>query len=156
MSNLASLTAQRDGLLKKIREIEAVCEKNGAERILEAIKNQRWYFFKNKQKVFMDRNTGILWANLDYYPYDVEYSNDKAMKEAIMKFAENNDTGFKKWRLPEFDEFCYIMDDKKFPFMKCTKIDVVRGGLFSRVDSMIYWWVLHRKELGVYYEFKFI
>ena len=36
MSNLASLTAQRDGLLKKIREIEAVCEKNGAERILEA------------------------------------------------------------------------------------------------------------------------
>lgn len=156
MSNLASLTAQRDGLLKKIREIEAVCEKNGAERILEAIKNQRWYFFKNKQKVFMDRNTGILWANLDYYPYDVEYSNDKAMKEAIMKFAENNDTGFKKWRLPEFDEFCYIMDDKKFPFMKCTKIDVVRGGLFSRVDSMIYWWVLHRKELGVYYEFKFM
>lgn len=104
----------------------------------------------------MDRNTGILWANLDYYPYDVEYSNDKAMKEAIMKFAENNDTGFKKWRLPEFDEFCYIMDDKKFPFMKCTKIDVVRGGLFSRVDSMIYWWVLHRKELGVYYEFKFM
>lgn len=156
MSNLASLTAQRDGLLKKIREIEAVCEKNGAERILEAIKNQRWYFFKNKQKVFMDRNTGILWANLDYYPYDVEYSNDKAIKEAIMKFAENNDTGFKKWRLPEFDEFCYIMDDKKFPFMKCTKIDVVRGGLFSRVDSMIYWWVLHRKELGVYYEFKFM
>ena len=68
MSDLASLTAQRDGLLKKIREIEASYEKNGAERILEAIKNQRWYFFKNKQKVFMDRNTGILWANLDYYP----------------------------------------------------------------------------------------
>lgn len=42
MSNLASLTAQRDGLLKKIRAIEAAYENNGAERILKAIKNQRW------------------------------------------------------------------------------------------------------------------
>lgn len=39
MSNLATLTSQRDGLLKKIREIEA--PGNGVEKILEAIKNQR-------------------------------------------------------------------------------------------------------------------
>lgn len=153
MSNLATLTAQRDGLLKKIREIEA--PGNGVEKILEAIKNQRWYFFKNKQKVFMDRNTGILWANLDYYPYNVEYSAG-AIEEAIMKFAENNDTGFKKWRLPEFDEFCCIMNDKEFPFMKCTKIDVVRGGFMSQLGSIIYWFVFRRKELGFYNEFKFI
>lgn len=153
MSNLATLTAQRDGLLKKIREIEALG--NGVEKILEAIKNQRWYFFKNKQKVFMDRNTGILWANLDYYPYNVEYSAG-AIEEAIMKFSENNDTGFKKWRLPEFDEFCCIMNDKEFPFMKCTKIDVVRGGFMSQLGSIIYWFVFRRKELGFYNEFKFI
>ena len=153
MSNLATLTAQRDGLLKKIREIEA--PGNGVEKILEAIKNQRWYFFKNKQKVFMDRNTGILWANLDYYPYNVEYSAG-AIEEAIMKFAENNDTGFKKWGLPEFDEFCCIMNDKEFPFMKCTKIDVVRGGFMSQLGSIIYWFVFRRKELGFYNEFKFI
>lgn len=153
MSNLAALTAQRDGLLKKIREIEA--PGNGVEKILEAIKNQRWYFFKNKQKVFMDRNTGILWANLDYYPYNVGYSAG-AIEEAIMKFAENNDTGFKKWRLPEFDEFCCIMNDKEFPLMKCTKIDVVRGGFMSQLGSIIYWFVFRRKELGFYNEFKFI
>ena len=137
MSNLASLTAQREGLLKKIRAIEASCEGienennakrvqelnleqaqystqrqkiaaklavvdgnlaainaeimelggTGVEKILEAIKNQRWYFFKNKQKVFMDRNTGILWANLDYYPYNVEYSVG-AIEEAIIKFEK--------------------------------------------------------------------
>lgn len=132
MSNLASLTAQRDGLLKKIREIEA--PGNGVEKILEAIKNQRWYFFKNKQKVFMDRNTGILWANLDYYPYNVEYSNEQEIKMAISKFAENNDTGFKKWRLPEFDEFCCIMNDKEFPFMKQRLYEC--------------WWVYQGKELG--------
>lgn len=134
MSNLAALTAQRDGLLKKLREIEASYEKNGAERILEAIKNQRWYFFKNKQKVFMDRNTGILWANLDYYPYNVEYSKEREIKMAISKFAENNDTGFKKWRLPEFDEFCCIMNDKEFPFMKQRQYEC--------------WWVYQGKELG--------
>ena len=153
MSNLAALTAQRDGLLKKIREIEG--SGNGVEKILEAIKNQRWYFFKNKQKVFMDRNTGILWANLDYYPYNVEYSAG-AIEEAIMKFAENNDTGFKKWRLPEFDEFCCIMNDKEFPFMKCTKIDAVRGGFMSKLGSIIYWFVFRHKELGFYNQFEFI
>lgn len=132
MSNLATLTAQREGLLKKIREIAG--SGNDVEKILEAIKNQRWYFFKNKQKVFMDRNTGILWANLDYYPYNVEYSNEQEIKMAILKFAENNDTGFKKWRLPEFDEFCCIMNDKEFPFMKQRLYEC--------------WWVYQGKELG--------
>lgn len=132
MSDLASLTAQREGLLKKIREIAG--SGNDVEKILEAIKNQRWYFFKNKQKVFMDRNTGILWANLDYYPYNVEYSNEQEIKMAISKFAENNDTGFKKWRLPEFDEFCCIMNDKEFPFMKQRLYEC--------------WWVYQGKELG--------
>ena len=101
MSNLAALTAQRDGLLKKIREIEVACEGmenennakrvqklnleqaqysaqrqeiaaklaivdgklaninaeilelsgTGIEKIFAAIKNQRWYFIKNKPKI---------------------------------------------------------------------------------------------------------
>ena len=150
MSDLASLTAQRDGLLKKLREIEG--SGNDVETILEAIKNQRWYFFKNKQKVFMDRNTGILWVNLDYYPYDVEYSNEREIKMAISKFAENNDTGFKKWRLPEFDEFCCIMHDKKFPFMKYNKTNKINVFGNSIPAS---WWVFRQKELGYYYDFEF-
>lgn len=140
MSNLATLTAQREGLLKKIREIAG--SGNDVEKILEAIKNQRWYFFKNKQKVFMDRNTGILWANLDYYPYNVEYSNEQEIKMAISKFAENNDTGFKKWRLPEFDEFCCIMNDKEFPFMKQRLYEC--------------WWVYQGKGVVCWEDFEFI
>ena len=100
MSDLQTLTTQRDELLAKIREIESSCEGienehnaqrvqelnlehaqlsaqkqelsaklsamesrlseisseitklsgTGIDRILEAIKNQRWYFFKNKTK----------------------------------------------------------------------------------------------------------
>ena len=52
MSDLASLTAQRDGLLKKLREIEG--SGNDVETILEAIKNQRWYFIKNKPKILFE------------------------------------------------------------------------------------------------------
>ena len=119
MSELSILTAERDDLLEKIREIESTCEgienENnakrvqelnlehaqfvaqkqdlsvklsalesklsdisseitklsgaGIDRILEAIKKQRWYFFKNKTKVFFDKNSGLLWANLNYYNY---------------------------------------------------------------------------------------
>ena len=47
MSNLASLTAQRDGLLKKIREIEAACEgienENNAKRVQELNLEQAQY-----------------------------------------------------------------------------------------------------------------
>lgn len=47
MSNLASLTAQRDGLLKKIREIEAACEgienENNAKRVQELNLEQTQY-----------------------------------------------------------------------------------------------------------------
>lgn len=114
MNNLAALTAQRDNLLKKIREIEVSCEGTenennakriqelnlaqvqysvqrqeiatklavvegkladinagimelggtGFEKILEAIKTQRWYFIKNKPKILFDKNSGLLWANL--------------------------------------------------------------------------------------------
>lgn len=67
MSNLAALTTQRDGLLKKIREIEG--SGNDVEKILEAIKNQRWYFIKNKPKILFDKNTGLIWANLNTFNY---------------------------------------------------------------------------------------
>ena len=47
MSNLASLTTQRDGLLKKIREIEAACEgienENNAKRVQELNLEQAQY-----------------------------------------------------------------------------------------------------------------
>ena len=119
MSEYTDLTAKRDELLAKLREIEENCEgienehnaqkvqelnieqaqlkaqkqelstklsaiedklgtiaieinelsQTGINKILEAIKNQRWYFFKNKPKVLMDKWTGILWTNLNYFPY---------------------------------------------------------------------------------------
>lgn len=167
MTELQTITKQRDELLVKIREIEATCEGienennakrvqelnlkqaqltalkseiqanlnavqsklstinaeiaklsgTGIDRILEAIKNQRWYFFKNKTKVLMDRDTGLLWANLDYFPYGknnntAEYSFNE-MNGIIQEF---NFDGFVGFRLPDCYEFWNMISDKTFPF----------------------------------------
>lgn len=168
MSELQALTARRDGLLAKIREIEATCEGienernaervqelnlehaqlsaqkrelsgklsaleaklseinseiaqlsgTGVDRILEAIKNQRWYFFKNKTKILMDRNTGLLWANLKYFPYgggsdrSVDYSLS-SIPGIINNFAFDNFVGF---RIPTCYEFWKMIEDKTVPF----------------------------------------
>lgn len=76
----AQLSAQKQELSAKLSAMEsrlsAISSEitklsgTGIDRILEAIKNQRWYFFKNKTKVLMDRDTGLLWANLYYYGID--------------------------------------------------------------------------------------
>lgn len=125
MSNLATLTAQRDGLLKKIREIEA--PGNGVEKILEAIKNQRWYFIKNKPKILFDKNTGLIWANLntfncvdkDGYSYPL-----KDIDDIINKYS----FGINGFRVPTWYELWQAAADKTIPFHTGSSND---WGLFN-------------------------
>lgn len=89
------------------------------DKILEAIAKQRWFFFENKPKVLMDKLTGILWANLDYFPY-------KNPKEKISKFYSTNEAvnllknyqidNFFNWVIPNLKEIKKIVIDKSFPF----------------------------------------
>lgn len=62
---LAGLRLQLDGINQKINDLSG----SAIDKILDAIKEQRWYFFKNKPKVLIDKHTGLLWANLDYFPW---------------------------------------------------------------------------------------
>ncbi|MBQ3443404.1 MAG: hypothetical protein IJG33_09185 [Selenomonadaceae bacterium] len=87
---VAGLEKQLLDLSRKINELSG----SGVDRILNAIKNQRWFFFKNKPKVLMDRDTAILWANLQYLserPHTNNYVN-----------VVNNLTldGYKGWSIP--------------------------------------------------------
>lgn len=184
MNELNTLTAQRDELLSKIREIEASCEgienennakrvqelnleqaklsvqkneisaqltavqgkltainneivtlsETGINRILEAIKNQRWYFFKNKLKVLMDRDTGLLWANLQYFPWcknngmrDPQYSLGE-VKELVVNCNFDMYTG---WSIPKFDDFKKMIEDKTFPFHTGSNYDI---------NNALYWY----------------
>lgn len=113
MSNLAALTAQRDGLLKKIREIEALG--NGVEKILEAIKNQRWYFIKNKPKILFDRNTGLIWANLHTFNY-LDKDGYNYNLDNVDDIINNYSFGFGGFRVPAHDELWQAVADKTIPF----------------------------------------
>ena len=113
MSNLAALTAQRDGLLKKIREIEA--PGNGVEKILEAIKNQRWYFIKNKPKILFDRNTGLIWANLHTFNY-LDKDGYNYNLDNVDDIINIYSFGFGGFRVPAHDELWQAVADKTIPF----------------------------------------
>ncbi|MBQ3451019.1 MAG: hypothetical protein IJG32_01995, partial [Selenomonadaceae bacterium] len=64
-AKLSALDGELGSIGKNIQDLSG----SGLEKILQAIKNQRWFFFANKPKVLMDRDTALLWANLDYFPY---------------------------------------------------------------------------------------
>lgn len=165
MSDLTALTAQRDGLLKKIREIEAACEGienennakrvqelnleqaqysaqrqeiaaklavvdgklaainagimelggTGVEKILEAIKNQRWYFIKNKPKILFDRNTGLIWANLHTFNYLDKDGYNYGLYN-VDDIINNYSFGFGGFRVPAHDELWQAVADKTIPF----------------------------------------
>ena len=185
MTDLQTLTQQRDELLAKIREIESSCEGienennaqrvqelnlehaqlsaqkqelsaklsalesrlsaisseitklsgTGIDRILEAIKNQRWYFFKNKTKILMDRDTGILWANLNYFPYGKNGNIDcYSLSEITSVINDFNFDNMDNFRIPDCFEFWNMIYDKTFPFHY--------GSYWQMMDDRWYWAVM--------------
>ncbi|MBQ5564397.1 MAG: hypothetical protein IIT39_13565, partial [Clostridia bacterium] len=168
MSELQALTARRDELLAKIRDIEASCEGienennaqrvqelnlehaqlsaqkqelsakmsaietnlssinaeiaklsgTGIDRILEAIKNQRWYFFKNKTKILLDRNTGRLYPNISIvYPKNENGSYCNNTPDMVNNM---NLDGFDKWIVLNKQQVDYLISmnvNSEFPFL---------------------------------------
>ena len=89
------------------------------DKILEAITNQRWFFFENKPKVLMDKLTGILWANLDYFPYKnpkEKISNFYSTNKAVNLLKNYQIDNFFNWVIPNLKEIKKIVIDKSFPF----------------------------------------
>jgi len=182
MSDLAALTAQRDGLLEKIRRIEISCEgtdnennakrvlelnlaqaqysaqrqefaaklaivdgkladitagimelgETGVEKILEAIKTQRWYFIKNNHKILFDKNSGLLWANLNAFNYLKE--NDYYQSSEVDDIINDYSFGFDGFRVPALDELWQAVEDKTIPFYETTNRKC------WRLFNISYWW----------------
>ena len=89
------------------------------DKILEAIANQRWFFFENKPKILMDKLTGILWANLDYFPYKnpkEKISNFYSTNKAVNLLKNYQIDNFFNWVIPNLKEIKKIVIDKSFPF----------------------------------------
>lgn len=145
IGNQNDLKQQLQSVQGKLKNINNEIDKlssTATDRILEAIKNQRWYFFKNKKHILMDKTTGILWANLDYFPYKKEQENNIYYNIDEAKFLVNNYSvdGINDWQIPTLEVFKHMIYDKTFPFqdgemwkikdgsdwfcLSCTSIDL--------------------------------
>lgn len=122
MGSQNNLKQQLQSVQEKLKtinnEIDKLSSTTTIDKILEAIKNQRWYFFKNKPHILMDKTTGILWANLDYFPYkkenDAGYTLDEA-KSLVNNYSINN---INDWQIPTLEVFKNMIYDKTFPFQQ--------------------------------------
>lgn len=116
-----NLKQQLQSVQEKLKTINNEIDKlssTATDRILEAIKNQRWYFLKNKQHILMDKTTGILWANLDYFPYRKENDNNYTLNEAKTLVNNYNVDGIDDWQIPTFEVFKHMIYDKTFSFQQ--------------------------------------
>lgn len=122
IGNQNNLKQQLQSVQEKLKTINNEIDKlssTATDRILEAIKNQRWYFFKNKPHILMDKTTGILWANLNYFPYaegsdNGNYALDEA-KSLVNNYSVDN---IDDWQIPNFKVFKHMIYDKTFPFQQ--------------------------------------
>ena len=122
----SELLAQKDSLKVKLSALDnelgniAANIRNlsgsGIEKILQAIKNQRWYFFKNKTKVMFDRNTGILWQNPKYLPYIKEDGSTYSVNEAKDIVRDLELDGYQNWHIVNRIEFENVSYRGGFPF----------------------------------------
>ena len=113
-AKLSAMNSRLSAISSEITQLSGT----GIDRILEAIKNQRWYFFKNKTKVLMDRNTGLLWANLNYYnpgrneigdPY-TNFSDCSSIAQLVLD-------GISSWDFPSSNEAKIMWRDRTVPFV---------------------------------------
>ena len=115
--DLHTIQIKLDSLNKKIDDLSS----DGLNKILDAIDNQRFYFFKNKPKVILDIKTGAIITNLDYIDdidktYNLyDYSHTKEIKERIDNLELE---GYTKWNFLDKEYLEELIKNKDFYLQK--------------------------------------
>lgn len=133
-AQLSAIQAQIAAVSTEMTELSVTA----TEKILEAIKNQRWFFFKNVPESIFDRDTGLLWANLEYFPWrradGSSYNIDRA-KRVVSEFKVGN---IDDWKFPTFDDFRTMISDKTFPYHIGYDNYYIKGGKYWYCDMTGY------------------
>jgi hypothetical protein len=145
------LSAENTSVKKRLssirKEIDIIDEDisrmsgSGAERIFKAILTQRWYYFKNKPKVIMDRDTGILWANPHYFEY-LKNGNSYAISEVGDLVDSLIIDGYSKWKIPNAMQYKKMVIDGTVPFHTGPQMQILdsSGVMTKNGDEMTYIW----------------
>ena len=124
---------------------------NTLSKILDAIANQRWFFFQNNHSILFDGKTALIWANLnlfpwwhktaitgfrancciDHYFYDNSYEE---VKDLISKQNSQKFGGFSDWRIPTPDELWNMIEDKSFSFKLGSEWCINKNGNLAGKD----------------------
>lgn len=117
------------GKLTQINNEIAKLSGTGIDRILKAIKEQRWYFFKNKIRIMLDKTTGILWNNPEYIKYTNEDGSFMSISEAKQKASETIDEydGWKIVNRIQFEKISYPESDFPYYTGSTRQIDDYNG-----------------------------
>lgn len=135
---LVNLERDLNLVSEEIRNLSGI----GINRILQAIKEQRWYFFKNKPKVIMDRNTGILWVNPNYFKYCKEDNVSYSILEAKNIVSTLNNDDYVNWEIPNKIQFDVLVDDMTVPFYTGSIKQILEspGVIINNDNDIVYMW----------------
>ncbi|MEG2057995.1 MAG: hypothetical protein RRZ84_08855, partial [Romboutsia sp.] len=107
-------------------------------KILDAIKNQRWYYFKNKPKVIMDRDTALLWVNPNYFNYLKENNSCYTIEEAreLANYLSIDD--YSSWQIPNRIQFDILVEDKSVPFYTGPNKEILEySGVILNINNQL-------------------
>lgn len=118
-ANLTAINNQLGNIAQSIRNLSG----SGIEKILQAIKNQRWYFFKNKMHIIFDKCTGMLLPNLNYF--NIGAGERWGQCSGRLAYSFNCDflkdfeiDNISDWKLPTIDDLKKLLNDNSFPFYR--------------------------------------
>ena len=141
MGKLETLEKRKANLSEKLRAIQN-SKKKDTDRILRAIAAQRWYWFENKSYVLMDRDTGLIWTDLNYFPYKDVGSSTLYMSYDKIKdwLLQHQKWGDFNWQLPHPSELLQLVRDGTFPFC---------GGQLKKIKGQERWLVKKNNRMYV-------
>ena len=112
----------------------------GSEKILDAIGKQEFYFIKNKPNVFFEKTSGLLWSNLDTFPYDNEgrYYKFDEIKNKVKAYDVSGIDGYYGWRVPTCLELCNFAGKKNNCFKKGSGNSLIRFSSWACIQNNEY------------------